>query len=136
MQPVESGPGVRVKCDESDAGVVCYLAGNLEHLTVGRFREGVVSLADKKRVIFELSAVPFVDSAGLGALIGTIRCIRDNGGDAVVCAARPSVSRVFDIVGLRRVVFIAKSVDEAQTHLVPSFVGNFDKGAEIPIRVT
>lgn len=82
------------------------------------FREAIFQLAGKKQVIFELSGVPFVDSTGLGALAGTIRPIREWGGDAVVCSPRPSVNRVFEIVGLPRVVSILKSVEAARAYLL------------------
>ena len=91
-----------VSCDETEASVVCHVAGDLDHSSVGEFREAVAHLGKKKRVIFELSAVPFVDAAGLGA---------------VVCAARPSVRRVLQLVGIPRVVTIVDSVREAQAYL-------------------
>ena len=96
------------------SAVICYLMGNLAHLTVGQFRGAVAALAGKKRVMFELLAVPFVPSAGLGALIGVVQRIRENGGNAVVSAARPSVSEVFEIVGLRKVLKFADIHNEAQ----------------------
>ena len=64
------------------------------------FRQALPELTDKKQVIFDLSAVPFIDSAGLGAIIGAIRRVRENGGEAVVCAPKRSVCRVMQIVGL------------------------------------
>ena len=105
-----------VTFEQDEAGVVCHLTGNLEHLTVVDFRESVAHLGGAKRVIFDLSAVPFVDSAGLGALIGTVRRTREQGGEAVVCAARPSVQRVLEMVGLHRVVNVFSSLREAQAY--------------------
>lgn len=105
-----------VTFEQTDAGVVCYLTGNLEHLTVVEFRESVAHLGAAKQVIFELSAVPFVDSAGLGALIGTVRRTREQGGEAVVCAARPSVQRVLEMVGLHRIVHVFQTLAEAQAY--------------------
>ncbi len=105
-----------VTFEPSEAGVVCHLTGNLEHLTVVQFRESVAYLGGAKQVIFELSAVPFVDSAGLGALIGTVRRTREQGGEAVVCAARPSVQRVLEMVGLHRVVNVFDNLPEAQAY--------------------
>ena len=105
-----------VRCDETEAAVVCHVAGDLDHASIGEFREAVAHLGRKRRVIFELSAVPFVDAAGLGALIGTVRRIRDRRGGAVVCAARPSVRRVLQLVGIPRVVTIVDTLKEAQAY--------------------
>ena len=104
---------MRVQVDEADGVLVCHLIGNLEHLAVGEFREAVAQISGAKRVIFELSAVPFVDSAGLGALIGAIRRARELRGEAVVSSARPSVKRVLEIVGLPRIVNIFDEVGQA-----------------------
>jgi anti-sigma B factor antagonist len=107
---------VSVTFEHNEVGVVCHLTGNLEHLTVVEFRESVAHLGGANKVIFELSAVPFVDSAGLGALIGTIRRTREQGGEAVVCGARPSVQRVLEMVGLHRVVNVFATIGEAQAY--------------------
>jgi anti-anti-sigma factor len=113
---------MRVTFDETEAGVTCHLVGNLEHLSVPQFRDAVAQLRDARRVIFELSAVPFVDSAGLGALIGSVRRTREVGGDAVVCSARPSVKRVLEMVGLPRIVHVFDTLDEAQAYCLRRFV--------------
>ena len=111
----------RVRCDEADAAeadaaAVCHVMGNLEQETAADFRDAVTMIVHKKQVTFELSAVPFVDSAGLGALIGAVRRIRENGGDAVVCGAQTSVGKVFKLVGLTRVVTVVDTLDEAWEH--------------------
>ena len=109
---------MHVDYDEVGAGLVCHLVGNLEHLSVDEFREEVAQLRANAHVIFDLSAVPFVDSAGLGALIGAIRHVRDLNGDVIVCAARPSVARVLDIVGLSRIVAVVEDLAKAKTLLL------------------
>jgi len=109
---------LHLKFDQTDGGVVCHVMGNLENLTVGEFREDMAQVHDGTRVIFDMSAVPFVDSAGLGALIGAIRRIRELNGEAVVCAVRPSVGRVLDLVGLNRIVAVVGNLREAEAHFL------------------
>jgi anti-anti-sigma factor len=48
--------------------------------------------------------VPFVDSAGLGALIGAIRRVREVGGEVVVACPCPTLTRLFDTPGFDRIV--------------------------------
>jgi anti-sigma B factor antagonist len=118
VDPTERSQDLRVVPSETTSGVVCYLTGNLESSTVGKFREAIAQVKLKQVVIFELESVPFIDSAGLGALIGAIRRVREMGGDAAVCAAKPSVARVLQIVGLSRVVNVFDTLDEAQAYFV------------------
>jgi anti-anti-sigma factor len=109
---------VPVRFEQDRAGVLCRLIGNLENATLGEFREAVVQFAPKSHVIFSLEEVPFIDSDGLGALIGAIRRIREMSGDAIVCSPRPSVDRVLQIVGLPRIVDVFATVSDAKAYFL------------------
>jgi len=61
--------------------------------------------------------VPFVDSAGLGALIGGIRRAREAGGDVAVCCNRPTLVRLLHTTGFDRIVTVADTVAEAAASL-------------------
>jgi stage II sporulation protein AA (anti-sigma F factor antagonist) len=101
---------------------VCTLAGNLEYLTVSQFRSVVAQLPPAQNVVFEMSGTTFIDSAGIGALIGAVRRVREMGADAVVCGLRPSVYRVLNLVGLPRVVSITDDLAAARELLAAAAV--------------
>jgi anti-sigma B factor antagonist len=48
---------------------ICRPVGELDAFTVGDFRQALGELASQLRLIIDMSGVPFVDSAGLGALM-------------------------------------------------------------------
>ena len=75
---------LELSVDRHDYYVVCRPAGELDAYTVAQFREALTELADESYVLVDLSDVPFMDSAGLGALIGGIRRARENDGDVAV----------------------------------------------------
>ena len=105
-----------MKWEKTEAAFICHLEGNLENLTVPEFRDALTALPPGASVIFDLAGVSFIDSAGLGALIGAVRRAREAGGDAVVCRPRASVGRVLTLVGLPRIVHLARDLDEAVRH--------------------
>ncbi len=98
------------------SAVVCYIKGNLESETVAEFRSSVAALRPGSNVVFDLQEVPFVDSAGLGSLIGAARRIRESGGDAVVSRPRPSVRRALHLTAIDRSVSVFASVLDAADH--------------------
>lgn len=104
-------PNILVKWEEAEATVVCYVLGNLDELTAGQFRGAVAQLPVKPKVIFELSAVPYVDSAGLAAILSAVLRVRDGGGEAVLCSPRPTVSRLLLSIGLDRVATACSCLD-------------------------
>lgn len=54
-------------------------------------------------VVVDLSAVEFMDSTGLGMLVGALKYSRTSGGDIALVGARPNVWKVFTITGLDKV---------------------------------
>ena len=55
---------------------LCRPVGELDAYTVNDFREALGGVAEATHLLIDLSNVPFMDSAGLGALIGGIRRTR------------------------------------------------------------
>jgi anti-sigma B factor antagonist len=111
------GANMRMECDQTQDSVVCHVVGDLEHLAVPQFQDGLAQLSKKEHVVFELSGVPHVDSVGLGALIHAIRRTRETGGEAVICAASPTVKEWLEIVAVPRTVNMFDNLTAAQAYL-------------------
>ena len=104
---------LEITVDQSSDYVVCRPSGELDAFTVGQFRESLTELAGGERVLIDLSGVPFLDSAGLGALIGGVRRARESGGDVAVYGARPAVARLLHTTGFDRVASVAETEELA-----------------------
>jgi len=77
------------------------------------FREALGELAQRPKVVIDLSEVPFMDSAGLGALIGGIRRAREHGGEVAVACSRPTLTRLLHTTGFDRIVPVTDTLDAA-----------------------
>jgi anti-sigma B factor antagonist len=108
-----------IQVEEADGYTICRPAGELDAYTVSRFREALGRLASVPKLLIDMSSVPFVDSAGLGALIGGIRRAREAGGDVAVYCNRPTLTRLLHTTGFDRIVTVAESLDEAVSALTP-----------------
>ncbi len=106
-----------IRVEEADGYTVCRPAGELDAFTVGQFRQVLAELATTPRLVIDLAGVPFIDSAGLGALIGGIRRARELGGDVAVSCNRPQLVRLLRTTGFDRIVTVADTVAEAAASL-------------------
>lgn len=102
---------LEISVDRIGDYTVCRPVGELDAFTVGQFREQLNELDTEPRLLIDLTAVPFLDSAGLGALIGGVRRAREAGGDVAVYGPRPAVARLLHTTGFDRVATVAE--DEA-----------------------
>jgi anti-sigma B factor antagonist len=108
---------LRIDLDERDEYTICRPVGELDAYTVGQFREALGELASRPKLLIDMSDVPFVDSAGLGALIGGIRRAREVGGDVAVCCNRPTLVRLLHTTGFDRIVTVTDTLAEAAKSL-------------------
>ena len=109
---------LEIHVDERDRYSVCRPVGELDAFTVGQFREALSELSGTPALLIDLSGVPFLDSAGLGALIGGIRRARELGGDVAVACNRPTLTRLLHTTGFDRIVTVAETVDAAAAALL------------------
>ncbi|MEZ5166196.1 MAG: STAS domain-containing protein [Acidimicrobiales bacterium] len=91
--------------------------GELDAYSVARFRESFAELASEQRVVVNLSGVQFMDSAGLGALIGGIRRIRENDGRVTIFSDREAITKLLHTTGFDRIVPVRTVLSEAVTAL-------------------
>ncbi len=104
---------LEIEVQDEGGYTLCRPVGELDAYTVGQFREALTGLATESRVVIDLSAVPFMDSAGLGALIGGIRRTRENNGEVSVACSRPTLTRLLHTTGFDRIVPVVDDVDAA-----------------------
>jgi anti-anti-sigma factor len=104
---------LEIETDDRGDHALCRPVGELDAYTVSAFRDALSELATKPRVVIDLSEVPFMDSAGLGALIGGFRRTRENGGEVAVACSRPTLTRLLHTTGFDRIVPVTETVDEA-----------------------
>lgn len=108
---------LHIELDKREDYTICRPVGELDAYTVGQFREALGELASEPKLLIDMSDVPFVDSAGLGALIGGIRRAREAGGDVAVCCNRPTLVRLLHTTGFDRIVTVTDTVTEAAASL-------------------
>lgn len=109
---------LEIEVQEADDYTLCRPVGELDAYTVAQFREALGGLASTPRLLIDLSAVPFMDSAGLGALIGGIRRAREAGGDVAVACSRSTLTRLLHTTGFDRIVPVTETLDGAAKALV------------------
>ena len=91
--------------------------GELDAYTVAKFREALAEHATAGRLVVDLCGVPFMDSAGLGALIGGIRRVRENEGRVVVYCNGATLIRLLHTTGFNRIVPVEETLEGAVSAL-------------------
>jgi stage II sporulation protein AA (anti-sigma F factor antagonist) len=88
--------------------VLCIrLEGELDHHTAEVLRAQVDESIQKNsihHIVLNLEKLSFMDSSGLGVILGRYKLIKNIGGEMVVCAISPPVKRLFEMSGLFKII--------------------------------
>ena len=93
----------RVDVDQDDGAVPrLRLIGEMDAGTIDVFRTAIidVSVAGVTRVVLDLGELDFIDSTGLGGLVGALKRFRDLDGDLALANVRPRVAKLLELTGL------------------------------------
>jgi anti-sigma B factor antagonist len=96
---------------------VVRVAGEVDLYTAPMLRERIRELAARGAVhlIADLSQVDFLDSTGLGVLVGSLKRLREDGGSLALVITTPRILRIFQITGLTKALAAWPSVTDAIT---------------------
>ena len=100
---------------ERNGYAVLAVHGEVDVYTAPRFRERLIELVSegKTRIVVDLEGVDFLDSTGLGVLVGGLKRLRSHDGDLSLVCTQSRILKVFEITGLTKVFTIYDSVDAA-----------------------
>jgi anti-sigma B factor antagonist len=100
---------------ERDGWAVLAVSGEVDVATAPRLRERLVSMVTdgQHRIVVDLEGVDFLDSTGLGVLVGALKRVRTHDGELSLVCTQPRILKVFEITGLTKVFSIHDTVDEA-----------------------
>ena len=95
---------LRLRVRAVEGAMVLEIGGEIDLHSAPPLKTELARLADAPGalVAVDLSEVTFLDSTGIGTLVGGLKKTRENGGTLVFFGARPRVKRVFEITGLLR----------------------------------
>jgi len=96
--------------------LVVSLAGELDHHTANDLRHALEKELDKdiaRHILLNLSELTFMDSSGIGVLLGRYRRISAQGGKMAACSLHPHLERLYDLVALSKIIPAFPSEDLA-----------------------
>jgi anti-sigma B factor antagonist len=111
---------VRIRTDAVDeCTTVCRVGGELDAYTAPDLRDSLDGLLEKgaRWIVVDLKDLTYLDSTGLGILVGTAKKCRQAGGDLSVACQRRNLVRIFEISGTQEILNMVATAEEAATRL-------------------
>ena len=90
--------------------------GELDHHIASSLREAVdskIRCTNAVNVIFDFSNVGFMDSSGIGVIMGRYKAVKTLGGCVIIFGQNTQIKRIVEMSGIDKIVKIADTYDDA-----------------------
>ena len=110
----KEGAELDVKLESIGGFSLIGLSGEVDVYSAPKLRETIKDLVDegKYNIVVDLEKVAFLDSTGLGVLVGGLKRVKHHSGELGVICNQEKILRIFRITGLTKVFPIYRSRDE------------------------
>ena len=110
-----------VSSSEQGGVTVVHVGGEIDVYTAPLLREALDKqvAAGRTELVVDLENVTFMDSTGLGVLVGRLKLVRGQNGSLRIVSAQDRILKVFKITGLDKVFHIYDSVEAATQAVAP-----------------
>ncbi|EHI97973.1 MULTISPECIES: anti-sigma F factor antagonist [unclassified Clostridium] len=105
-----------LKFEKHGNALIVILSGELDHNSAEEVRVRIDDRIDRDnidKVILNFSEVTFMDSSGIGAVLGRYKKISNKGGKLCIAEPNKNVNRIFELAGLYKIIKNYNTVDEA-----------------------
>lgn len=105
------------KVEQRGTVSVVAVSGTIDALTAGALADALGEQVSAGRVhlVADLSGVAYTSSAGLRAVLSTVKLARQGGGDFRLAAVQPNVHKVLELSGFTSILKFYDQVDQAVT---------------------
>ena len=106
---------LKIDVGEKNGVVLLKLNGEVDVYTAPKLKSRLVDLVDqgKFKIVVDLEEVDFMDSSGLGVLVGGLKRVRSHDGAIALICTQENILKIFRITGLVKVFPIFENQDQA-----------------------
>jgi anti-sigma B factor antagonist len=107
---------LEITTERADGVCMMSLSGEVDVYTAPRLKQSLVEQIESgcARIIVDLEGVGFIDSSGLGVLVGGLRRAKERDGTIRLVCTRDNILKIFRITGLDKVFAIFPEAAEAR----------------------
>ena len=106
---------MEIQMQNKDGKMVVFLKGEIDHHTAVGIRENIDRLLSIQRpqvFILDLEGVTFMDSSGLGLILGRYRKTKENGIAMYLCNTDDRVLRILKMAGVDKLIGITNDISK------------------------
>jgi len=99
---------MEITTKKSNDVLVVGIGGRLDTITAPEFEKNIMELIspENKKIVLDCAKLSYISSSGLRVILMTLKKVKANGGNLVICSLQESIKEVFNICGFTSLLTI------------------------------
>jgi stage II sporulation protein AA (anti-sigma F factor antagonist) len=96
--------------------LIVHVGGDFDLVSANEFREKIDQTLEEtlcQNLLLDLAKATFIDSSGLGVILGRFRKIKANDGQMIIYGPKPAIKKVFEVSGILSLMPVCNTEEEA-----------------------
>lgn len=98
---------MNIKYDEVDKLLTCQITEEIDHHTTEKMRRILDDEIERyipRKIVFDFNRVSFMDSAGIGMILGRYKMMRLLGGTVEMVNVNSNIRKIFEMSGIPKII--------------------------------
>ena len=100
--------------------IIIWISGEIDHHAAKELRrqtESAMTEMGGKNIIFDFAQVTFMDSSGIGMMIGRYKQLQALGGKLAISSANEKITEIIQLSGLSKLLPVFATINEALDYM-------------------
>ena len=119
---------MEIKTTKKSENIIVNLYGEIDQSCIESIKDAVqteLMAQGAKNLVINLRGVSFMDSSGIGMILGRYKYLKNTGGKLVLCGAGVNLKRVLTVSGLTGIIPVLRNAEEALKYLKEEKINEF-----------
>lgn len=111
----------RISIKDSKNVIIFKVEGDFDNLLCIKYKNAITEILARKKVeltVFDLSTVSFIDSSGIGLLIGRYKQVNEYKGRMIICGVNRQIKKTLAISGIAMIIDTYEEIYENIKELI------------------
>lgn len=114
----------KIYVKEMDNVIIFKVENEFDNLLCIKYKNTITEIIARRRyelVVFDLNNVTFIDSSGIGLILGRYKQVKEYKGDVIICGVNKNIKKTLAISGIAMIIDTYEDIYENIKELVNSY---------------
>ena len=97
----------KISIKDLNSTIIFKVEGDFDNLLCIKYKNAITEIIARKKAeltVFDLSNVSFIDSSGIGLLLGRYKQIKEHSGRIIICGLNSNIKKTIAISGIAMII--------------------------------